>query len=70
VRRTQRAIKQALTERYYSWREAEVLAQSDEEMNLSGDGPTYVPKDFIEENVPEENVPEELDGSPEARPNA
>lgn len=65
MRRTQRAIKQALTERYYSWREAEVLAQSDEEMNLSGDGPTYVPKDFIEENVPEE-----LDGMPEARPNA
>lgn len=44
-----RGIKQALTERYYSWREAEEVAQQDPEVNLSGDGPAYVPVDFIEE---------------------
>lgn len=63
MRRTQRAIKQALTERYYSWREAEVLAQNDEEINLSGEGPTYVPKDFLEDGVAEE-VTEPRDGRP------
>ncbi|TVY29529.1 54S ribosomal protein, mitochondrial [Lachnellula hyalina] len=49
VRVTMRGIKQALTERYYSWREAEKVAQQDPEVNLSGDGPAYMPVDFIEE---------------------
>ena len=31
VRMTQKAIKQVLTERYYSWQEAELLAQEDPE---------------------------------------
>jgi large subunit ribosomal protein L47 len=74
VRRTQRAIKQALTERYYSWRDAEAIAKDDPEINLSGDGPTYVPRDFLEEEVPEEHedtaaeIQQEVKA--EARPNA
>jgi large subunit ribosomal protein L47 len=61
VRRTQRAIKQVLTERYYSWRDAEVIAKDDPEVDLSGDGPAYNPTDFIEEYVPEEDVSLESD---------
>lgn len=49
VRRTQRAIKQVLTERYYSWKDAEEVAKTDPEINLSGRGPIYQPTDFIEE---------------------
>ncbi|RKF55244.1 54S ribosomal protein L4, mitochondrial [Golovinomyces cichoracearum] len=50
VRRTKRAIKQALTERYYAWSEAKELAKSDSEVDLSGNGPAYRPKSFYEEN--------------------
>lgn len=56
MRRTQRAIKQVLTERYYSWRDAEAIAKDDPEVDLSGNGPTYTPSDFVEEDVPEEDV--------------
>ena len=41
-----RAIKHALTERYYAWEEASKLARSDPEVNLTGDGPTLIPSDF------------------------
>jgi hypothetical protein len=41
-----RNIKYALTERYYAWEEARKLAQEDPEVNLSGNGPAYVPSDF------------------------
>jgi large subunit ribosomal protein L47 len=61
VRRTQRAIKQVLTERYYSWRDAEVIAKDDPEVDLSGEGPAYNPTDFVEEYVPEEDVSLESD---------
>jgi large subunit ribosomal protein L47 len=55
---TQRAIKQVLTERYYSWRDAEVIAKDDPEINLSGNGPAYTPTDLVEDDVLEENMPE------------
>lgn len=45
VRKTQKAIKHVLTERYYSWMEAREVAKDDPEVNLSGDGPAYVPSD-------------------------
>lgn len=83
VRMTQRAIKQVLTERYYSWRDAEVIAKEDPEINVSGEGPAYVPRDFVEE-LPEEveqieaaQLEQEavhpepvLEGKPETRLNA
>ena len=54
---TQRAIKQALTERYYSWRDAEEIAKNDPEINLGGDGPVYTPSEFMDE---EASVTEEV----------
>ena len=64
MRRTQRAIKQVLTERYYSWRDAEAIAKDDPEINLSGNGQVYVPRDFEEEDV---DLEEELKPELEAR---
>ncbi|TVY68674.1 54S ribosomal protein L4 [Lachnellula suecica] len=60
VKTTQRGIKQALTERYYSWRDAEELAKVDPEVDLSGNGPAYRPVDFIEEEVPDVEDAEEI----------
>jgi large subunit ribosomal protein L47 len=75
VRRTQRAIKQVLTERYYSWRDAEIVAKSDREINLSGVGPLFIPEDFIEEELREHvseteslQIPAEAAGAGEAAP--
>lgn len=57
MRRTQRAIKQVLTERYYSWRDAETIARDDPEIDLSGAGPLYNPRDFeADEDFPEEEL--------------
>ncbi|KAI3402137.1 hypothetical protein diail_66 [Diaporthe ilicicola] len=43
VRKTQAAIKHALTERFYAWEDARKLAQTDNDVNLSGEGPAYTP---------------------------
>lgn len=56
---TQRGIKQVLTERYYSWRDAETVANDDPEINLSGDGSVYNPRDFDDETLEEEYEVEE-----------
>jgi large subunit ribosomal protein L47 len=61
VRYTQRAIKQALTERYYQWREAEELAKEDNEIDLSGEGPAYIPGNFVEDIVVEEASDKQAD---------
>lgn len=66
MRWTQRAIKQVLTERYYSWREADILAKSDPEIDLSGEGPVYTPMEF-EEDVEEAELEEaQLEGEANA----
>lgn len=65
MRRTQKAIKQVLTERFYSWRDAEAIAKNDPEVDLSGEGPTYTPSDFVEEDVPEVEVSLESEVQPE-----
>lgn len=44
VRKTQAAIKHALTERFYAWEDARKLAQQDPEVDLSGVGPAYTPE--------------------------
>jgi large subunit ribosomal protein L47 len=60
-----------LTERYYSWRDAEIIAKNDPEINLSGDGPVYIPSDFVEGDVMEEEqfeaaeAAEAAEGQPE-----
>lgn len=54
VRKTQAAIKHALTERFYAWEDARKLAQQDPEVDLSGEGPAYAPSgSHLEEAVPE-----------------
>jgi large subunit ribosomal protein L47 len=45
-----KAIKHVLTERYYAWEDAVKLAEKDPEVNLSGDGPTFTPREFFEED--------------------
>jgi len=42
--KTQKAIKQVLTERWYAWENANRVAATDEEVNLSDEGPAYQPK--------------------------
>ena len=59
---TQRAIKQVLTERFYSWRDAESIAKDDPEVNLSGDGPAYIPGEFGEGDILEEEQFEAAEG--------
>lgn len=44
-----RAIKHALTERFYAWEDAVKVAQNDPEVNLSGNGPAFTPSDYLEE---------------------
>lgn len=48
VKKTMRGIKHTLTERYYSWEEARVKAESDPEINLRGNGPVYTPGSHLE----------------------
>lgn len=43
IKHTQRGIKHVLTERYYAWKDALALAQTDREIDLSGNGPVYTP---------------------------
>jgi len=64
VRLTQRAIKQVLTERYYSWDDARKLARTDAEVDLSGEGLAYTPSAFDEGDVFEaESSEHAADGS-------
>ncbi|KAL2753430.1 hypothetical protein ACRALDRAFT_1077508 [Sodiomyces alcalophilus JCM 7366] len=43
VKRTMKAIKHVLTERYYVWEDSYQLAKQDPEVNLSGKGEAYTP---------------------------
>lgn len=45
-----RAIKHALTERFYTWQDAAQVATSDPEINLDGkDGQVYTPSAYEDE---------------------
>ncbi|KOS17830.1 54S ribosomal protein L4 [Escovopsis weberi] len=49
VTKTMRAIKHALTERYYTWQDAFEVAKSDPEINLEGgEGQVYTPAAYEE----------------------
>jgi large subunit ribosomal protein L47 len=43
VRKTQQAIKHALTERFYAWEHARKIAMNDKTVDLTGQGPAYDP---------------------------
>ncbi|KAI1306866.1 mitochondrial 39-S ribosomal protein L47 (MRP-L47)-domain-containing protein [Xylaria venustula] len=64
VRKTMRAIKHALTERWYLWEDARALAETDPEIDLNNVQNPYAPKDYLEEheNVPEGNNRDQLPG--------
>lgn len=48
--KTQRAIKHALTERFYTWQDAAEIAANDPEINLKGaKGKTYTPAAYEDE---------------------
>ena len=50
VKKTLRAIRQALTERYYTWEDAVEVAKSDPEINLEGaEGEVYMPRAYEED---------------------
>lgn len=46
-----KAIKHALTERYYVWEDARTIAATDPEIDLSGEGNPYTPRGYMEEEV-------------------
>ena len=52
VRRTQKAIKTALTERWYAWEDARLVAERDPEVDLHAnlETPAYKPKSLFAEN--------------------
>lgn len=62
VRKTQAGIKHVLTERFYAWEDAQLLARLDPEINLSGRGPVYVPdgsSSYLENEMPWEKEEKE-----------
>lgn len=58
-----KAIKHALTERYYVWEDARAIAATDPEIDLSGQGNPYTPRDYLEE----EEAAAATTATPEAR---
>lgn len=55
LRKTKKAIKLCLTERWYSWEEARIAAMEDEEVDLYADTekgqPAYIPKEYTEVRI-------------------
>ncbi|KAI1081739.1 MRP-L47-domain-containing protein [Whalleya microplaca] len=51
VRITMKAIKHALTERFYLWEDARRLAEKDPEIDLTSRRNPYTPADYLEEQV-------------------
>ncbi|KAK8042641.1 hypothetical protein PG994_013124 [Apiospora phragmitis] len=52
--KTMKAIKHTLTERYYAWEDARELAEKDPEIDLSGEGNPYTPRDYLQEEEMEQ----------------
>lgn len=46
-----RGIKHVLTERFYTWEDAVTLAQTDPEIDLTGEGPAFRPAAYLEEET-------------------
>ncbi|KAI1386191.1 MRP-L47-domain-containing protein [Hypoxylon trugodes] len=56
VRKTMKAIKHTLTERYYLWEDARELAATDPEINLSNTKTPYNPSKYFDEIEPTEEA--------------
>ncbi|KAK4181898.1 mitochondrial 39-S ribosomal protein L47 (MRP-L47)-domain-containing protein [Triangularia setosa] len=59
VRVTMRGIKHVLTERFYAWEDAVKMAENDPEIDLSGKGRPFTPKEYLEEEGVEDVKAEE-----------
>ncbi|KAI0525913.1 mitochondrial 39-S ribosomal protein L47 (MRP-L47)-domain-containing protein [Xylaria bambusicola] len=67
VRRTMRAIKHALIERWYLWEDARTLAETDPEIDLSNAKSPYTPQDYYEyDNAPEDINQDQPAAQPES----
>lgn len=62
-----RAIKHTLTERFYTWEDARRVAAEDPEIDLSGNGPAYTPKEYLEDEVLEAGDAAAVAGTPEGK---
>lgn len=51
VKKTMKAIKHALTERFYLWEDARQLAETDPEINLNDYKHPYTPSSYMEEEI-------------------
>ncbi|KAI1775254.1 MRP-L47-domain-containing protein [Hypoxylon cercidicola] len=51
VRRTMKAIKHTLTERFYLWEDARKLAETDPEIDLSNYRQPFTPSSYLDEDV-------------------
>ncbi|CAJ2513804.1 Uu.00g019230.m01.CDS01 [Anthostomella pinea] len=60
VRKTMKAIKHTLTERYYLWEDARKLGEADPEVNLSAIGNAYTPSDYLDPAM-YESAPEQVE---------
>ncbi|KAI1876786.1 uncharacterized protein JN550_000858 [Neoarthrinium moseri] len=67
VSKTMKAIKQALTERFYTWEDARQLAEEDPEVDLSNESSPYTPRSYLEEEVAD---PQALEAEAEAEAEA
>lgn len=45
-----RGIKHVLTERFYTWEDAVKVAETDPEVDLTGNGPAFTPSNFLEDS--------------------
>jgi large subunit ribosomal protein L47 len=59
VKKTQQAIRHALTERYYAWQDAHKIARTRSDIDLTGRGPAYQPEVFDEDISVAEEIPTE-----------
>ncbi|KAI1265545.1 mitochondrial 39-S ribosomal protein L47 (MRP-L47)-domain-containing protein [Xylariaceae sp. FL1019] len=69
VRKTMKAIKHALTERWYVWEDARTLAETDPEVDLGNVSSPYIPRsqhlEHLEPELPAENESKNKPESPE-----
>lgn len=51
VSKTMKSVKQALTERFYTWEDARQLAENDPEVDLASTTNPYKPSNYFEDDV-------------------
>lgn len=68
VKKTMRSIKHALTERYYTWEDAQQVAKDDPEIDMrAGEGEAYNPSSYVDETATVEDWVPEAEKEAEAK---